>query len=175
MAFISSGGNVISFAEYEDVLAMDQRLFEANEFGTTVETIVEDALVRGTERILALIRASDWWRSYYLRQVAGNDTSIYTSGLLSVPAPSANKIKARQADFTDLACYYALAEILLPKVADFGNADTAERQKIGFYDEKFRARMKELLDAGDWYDFSGDNTIDPMEKQPAKSNLVRIR
>jgi hypothetical protein len=92
-----------------------------------------------------------------------------------MPALDPNKIKARQADFTDLAVYYALAEILLPKVADFGNADTAERQKIGFYDEKFRALLNELLDAGDWYDFSGDNTIAANEKRPSRQNLVRMR
>jgi hypothetical protein len=174
MAFILSSGNVISFAEYEDVLATDQRLFEANE-GLT-EIIVEDALVKSTTRILNNIRASDWWRSYYVRQSGASlNTNIFTSGLISVPAPEANKIKARQSDFTDLCVYFTLAEILLPKIADFGNADSAERQKIGFYDEKYRALFKGLLEAGDWYDFSGDNTIDSAEKQPNRQNLVRVR
>jgi hypothetical protein len=172
MAFISSSGNVISFAEYEDVLAIDQRLFEANE-GLT-EIIVEDALVKSTSRILAKIRASKWWRDYYVSKTTDLSNSV-TSTYLSVPALDPNKIKARQADFTDLAVYYVLAEILLPKVADFGNADTAERQKIGFYDEKFRALFTELLDAGDWYDFSGDNTITVDEKRPSRQNLVRAR
>lgn len=174
MAFILSSGNVISFAEYEDVLAKDQRLFEANEFGSTVETDVEDALIRATERILTQIRASDWWRNYFIRKTSDYST-IKTSTFFSVPAPEANKIKARQSDFTDLAVYYALAEVLLPKVADFGNADSAERQKIGFYDEKYRALMKELLEAGDWYDFDGDNTVEAEEKAPARLNLVRRR
>ena len=31
MAFIRNNGNVISFAEYQDVLDADQRLFDANE------------------------------------------------------------------------------------------------------------------------------------------------
>jgi hypothetical protein len=172
MAFISSGGNVISFAEYENVLAMDQRLFEANE-GLT-EIIVEDALVRATDRILTKIRSSKWWRDYYISKTA-DFSNVITVTFPSVPAPDANKIKARQADFTDLACYYALAEILLPKIADFGNTDTAERQKIGFYDEKFRAMFNELLEAGDWYDFSGDNTIATDEKRPSRQNLVRVR
>jgi len=174
MAFISANGSVISFAEYEDVLATDQRLFEANEGFT--EVIVEDALIKSTTRILTKIRATDWWRSYYLRQTAGqNNVNIFTSTLISVPAPEATKIKARTTDFTDLCVYYCLSEFLLPKVADFGNTDTAERQKIGFYDEKFRVLFKELIEAGDWYDFSGDNTIAANEKAPSRQNLVRIR
>lgn len=174
MAFITSGSDVISFAEYEDVTATDQRLFEANEGLDSVT--VEDALERGTTRILAKIQATDWWRAYYLRQSGGSvNSNIFTSGLISVPAPVGAKIKARQADFTDLCVYFTLAEILLPKVADFGNADTAERQKIGFYDEKFRALFKELIEAGDWYDFSGDNTITAAEKAPNHQNLVRRR
>ena len=166
MAFILSGGSVISFAEYDDVVARDQRLFEANEGLTDV--IVEDALVRATDRILTLIRSSGWWKSYYMKRSP-------STLAVNVPAPNADQIIARQADFTDLAVYYALSEIILPKVADFGNADTAERQKIGFYDEKFRALMTELLEAGDWYDFDGDNTVELNEKQNAKINLVRRR
>jgi len=174
MAFISSGGNVISFAEFTDATAMDSRLFESNE-GLT-EAVVEDAQVRATERILTEIRATEWWRSYYIRKSGvAESITLFTNTLISVPAPSANKIKARQNDFTDLCCYYAFAMILLPKVADFGNTDTAERQKIGFYEQKYRDRFRELIDAGDWYDWSGDNTIDSDEKAPTRTNLVRIR
>jgi hypothetical protein len=172
MAFISVQGNVTSFAELEDVQAIDQRLFEANE-GLT-EIIVEDALVKATSRILTKIRASKWWKDYYV-SLTTDTSSLVTPTYLSMPAVNPNKIKARQADFTDLAVYFALAEILLPRVADFGNADTAERQKIGFYDEKFRALYNELLEAGDWYDFSGDNTITQNEKRPSRQNLVRVR
>ncbi len=174
MAFILSGGNVISFAEYEDVTAKDQRLFEANEGFTEVN--VEDALVRSTTRILDLIRASDWWRSYYIKQSGSSvNANIYTSGLIDVPAPDANKIYTRKDDFTDLCVYYCLSEMLYPKVADFGNADSAERQKIGFYDEKYRARLKELLEDGDWYDFSGSGGVTASEKMPSRQNLVRVR
>jgi hypothetical protein len=55
MAFIKSGTTVLSFAEYNDVLSADQRLFEANE-GLTSD-VVESHLYRSTERILTLIRA----------------------------------------------------------------------------------------------------------------------
>lgn len=174
MAFITSGGNVLSFAEYEDVLAADQRLFEANE-GCFTDVIVEDALEKATTRILNKIKSSDWWKSYYVRQSGGSNSDIYTSTLISVPAPVGSKIRARQDEFTDMCVYFALAEYLYPKVADFGNADSAERQKIGFFDEKYRTMFKDLLEAGDWYDFSGDNTITASEKAPSRQNLVRIR
>ena len=175
MAFILSGSTVISFAEYEDVTAIDQRLFEANEFGANVETLVEDALEKATTRILNKIKSSDWWKGYYVRQTGGSDNSIYTSTMISVPAPVGSKIKARQDEFTDMCVYFALSEYLYPKVADFGNTDSAERQKIGFYDEKYRQMFKDLLEAGDWYDFSGDNTIAASEKAPSRQNLVRVR
>ena len=65
MAFISSGGNVIAFAEYQDVTACDQRVFEANE-GIADETMVEDLTIKATSRILQLIKNTSWWRSYYM-------------------------------------------------------------------------------------------------------------
>jgi len=172
MAFIVSSGNVISLAEYEDVTAMDQRLFEANEGFTDV--IVEDALEKATTRILNKIKSSEWWKSYYIRQ-NGNSTSILTSTLIDVPAPVGSKIINRRDEFQDMCVYYALSEYLYPKVADFGNTDSAERQKIGFYDEKFRTMFKDLLEAGDWYDFSGDGSVSTSEKAPSRQNLVRIR
>lgn len=172
MAFITSGSIVISFAEYEDVQAIDQRLFEANEGLTDV--IVEDALIKSTTRILNKIRASDWWKNYYIMRTQ-DLTSISARTGYSLPQPEGAKIKMRRDEFTDMCVYHALSEYLYPRVADFGNTDSAERQKIGFYDEKFREMFRALLDAGDWYDFSGDNTVDISEKQPTHQNLVRIR
>lgn len=174
MAFIIVGGNVISFAEYSDVTSTDQRLTEANE-GLT-ESIVEDHLVRATQRIIQLIRQTDWWRSYYIRQSGGNlNPAVFTDGLISVPAPDPNKILDRQADFTDLCVYYALSEIIYPKIADFNNQDSAEQKKIGVFGEKFRKRFQELIDAGDWYDFTGSGAVTAEEKMPVRTNLVRKR
>ncbi len=174
MAFILSGGNVISFAEYTDATALDKRFFEANDGITEVE--VEDLMTKATDRILQKIRQTDWWRSYYLRRSGiAESITVFTSTLIDVPAPDANKVKARQSDFTDMCVYFTFSEYLMPKYADFGNADTAERQKIGFYDEKFRELFRELIDAGDWYDWSGNSTISADEKQPTRTNLVRVR
>jgi hypothetical protein len=176
MAFITSNAQVISFAEYADVAEIDQRVFEANE-GLS-EDVVEDATIRSTERILYLIRNTDWWKSYYIRQSSAAGQSIndiFTSGLISVPLPDADNILTRQNDFTDLCCYYALSEYLLPKVADFSAQDNAEVRKIGVYNEKFRKLFDELIQDGAWYDFSGNGTITPAEKMPTVTNLRRIR
>ena len=169
-----SGTSVLSFAEYEDVTAIDQRVFEANEGLTSL--IIEDILMRSTQRIISILSASDWWRAYYIRQSAGTyDPLLYTSGLISVPSLNADRIKARSADFSDLCVYHALANYILPKIADFSNEDNAERVKIGFFNEKFRSMYQELLDDGSWYDFSGNGTISNTEKFPQRSNVVRVR
>ena len=66
MAFITNGaGDVISFAEYTDVVQKDQRLFESNvikipeESGfVDVTEFIEDMLERSTQRILLKLKAS---------------------------------------------------------------------------------------------------------------------
>lgn len=169
MAFVIESGSVTSFAEFQDVVERDQRLFEANE-GLS-DDIIDGLLVRATERVLSKIRATDWWKQYYLRR--GSDLQIVTSA--DIPAVNPNKIIGRQNDFTDLCVYTALSEFILPSIADFGNEDNAERQKMGYYTNKADALFGELISAGDWYDFDGDDTISSNEKQPGSYNLRRIR
>ena len=173
--WIISGGSVISFAEYGDVQTIDQRIFEQNEGLTS--SIVEDALIRSTTRILQNIGTSDWWRTYYLRMTGGTyDPLIYGSlGLLPVPNPDPNRIQDRQADFTDLCVYYCLSYYLLPKIADFSNEDNAERRKIGFFNEKYRGLFEELINDGSWYDWNNGGTITNSEKYVIRSNIVRVR
>lgn len=172
MAFITTGTTVLSFADYDDVVSKDQRIFEANE-GLTAD-IVEDALVRATSRIISMIRSTTWWKSYFIRQSGGTANVIIADGVVA-PAPNPYLIKDRLSEFTDLCVYYALSEYILPRVADFGNADSAERQKIGFYDEKARGLFRELIDAGDWYDFNADGNVTNAEKSPTVTNLKRVR
>jgi len=74
MAFITSGTTVLSFATYDDVVDRDQRVFEANE-GLTVD-VVEDLLIRSTERILSQLRSTNWWRAYYLKQSSASISSV---------------------------------------------------------------------------------------------------
>lgn len=169
MAFIKNGQNVISFAEYQDVVDADQRLFDTNE-GLT-DDIVENHLIRATERILSKLRASQWWQSYY---VSRNTTTVLNTRA-DIPALNANKIKDRYNDFTDLCVATAMGEYILPKIADFGTEDNAERQKMGYYNQRAEQLFAELITTGDWYDFDGSGSIASSEKSPGVYNLKRVR
>jgi hypothetical protein len=168
MAFITESGTVTSFAEFQDVVNKDQRLFDSNE-GLS-DDLVEQQLVRATERILTKLRASGWWRSYYTKR---STTALTTTA--DIPALDPNRIISRANDFTDLCVYTALADFILPSVADFGKEDNAERQKMGYYSQKADSLFGELIAAGDWYDFDDDNTIQSDEKSPGYYNLKRVR
>ncbi len=169
MSFIIDNSITISFADFNDVAEKDQRIFDANE-GLT-DDVVEDGLIRATERILTKIRSTSWWRSYYIRR----DNSIAYNSVADVPVVDPDKIKARLNDFRDLSIYMGLAEYILPIVADFGNEDNAERQKMGYYANKAETLFNELITAGDWYDFDDDGTIASTEKDPGQINLKRVR
>jgi hypothetical protein len=168
MSFIISGTTVRSFADYQDVVDRDQRIFESNEGLTDV--VVEDALIRASERLLARIKSSDWWKDYQFTRDASlkNDVRL-------IPSVNAARIVARKADFTDLCVYLALAEYILPKVADFSNLDSAEVQKIKYYEDKTEKMFVELIESGDFYDFAGDGTVNTSDKAPSKLNLIRAR
>jgi hypothetical protein len=169
MAFVEEAGAITSFAEFQDVVNKDQRLFEANE-GLS-DDIIETQLIRATERILTRLRSSSWWRSYYLNR----NTEISFRTVADIPALDATRIIARQNDFTDLCVYVALSEFILPSIADFGNEDNAERQKMGYYTQKANELFGELITAGDWYDFDDDGSISSEEKSPGQYNLQRVR
>lgn len=169
MAFVYESNSVVSFAEFDDVIERDQRLIDANE-GLS-DDVIDPLLVRATERILTKIRSSAWWRNYYVRR----DTSINYNTVADVPAVNPDLIRAREHDFTDLCVYTALSEFILPRVANFGQEDNEERQKMGYYTQKADALLNELITAGDWYDFNDDSTISSTEKQPGQVNLKRIR
>jgi len=178
MAFISSGGLVISFCDYDDVVERDQRITEANEIVFTpfndLEELVEHFAGRATQKIIYEIKDTDWWKSYFILKDQGA-TNISTLSYIDVPVPTTNKFVGRQQDWTDLCVYKTLYEYLLPKVADFSNEDSAEVKKIGFYREKYQSLFTVLIDAGDWYDFDGTGTINNMEKMPTRTNLYRVR
>jgi hypothetical protein len=170
MAFVTENDTVISFAEFQDVVNKDQRLFDSNE-GLSDDAI-DAQLVRATERILTQLRSSQWWQSYFLRRNT-NGTAI--TSVADIPALDPNLIKFRQNDFTDLCVYTALAEYILPGIADFGNEDNAEKQKMGYYTNKADKLFGELITAGDWYDFNDDDTITANERQAGQYNLKRVR
>lgn len=169
MAFVIENNSVVSFAEFQDVVDKDQRLFEANE-GLS-DDIIDAQLIRATERILTRIQATTWWRTYYVRR---DNVTVYNS-VADIPAVDPDKIILRQNDFTDLCVYTALAELILPSIADFGNEDNAERQKMGYYTNRADRLFGELISLGDWYDFDGDDTVQSNEKSPGSYNLARVR
>jgi len=159
MAFIKSGSKIISFADFQDVLDRDQRLFDANE-GLS-DDVIEGLLIRETERILTKIRSTTWWKDLFKNQ--------------AVPEVNASLILARQNDFTDLCVYGAMGEYILPMIADFGTQDNAERQKMMYYTQKADSLFDELIQQGDWYDFDSSGTIDASEKHSGSSLRKRIR
>jgi hypothetical protein len=169
MAFVIELGTVTSFAEFQDVVNKDSRLFDANE--SLSDDIVDAQLIRATERILTKLRSTAWWRSYYVNR----DNSISLTTVADIPALDINRIIGRQNDFTDLCVFTALADFILPSIADFGNEDNAERQKMGYYTQKADSLFGELISAGDWYDFDDSGTISSSEKSPGQYNLKRVR
>jgi hypothetical protein len=172
MAFIQFGNQFISFATSDDLYALDARLFEQNE--GLDDNYIQDQLIRSTTRILELLRSTDWWRSYYIaRNTGAGATVIHT--VADVPPLDPTNILARQDDFTDLCCYYAMYNYILPYIADFSNEDSAERRKMGYYQQKYDLLFGELIVAGDWYDFDDSATIDSADKQPGVWNLRRVR
>lgn len=169
MAFVIENDQVVSFAEFQDVVEKDQRIFSANE-GLS-DDVVDGALIRATERILVRIRNTGWWKGYYVNR----DSSISYQTTADIPGVDANRILGRQNDFTDLCVFVALAEYVLPGIADFNDENSSERQKMAYYTGRASQLFNELVQAGDWYDFDGDGTITGNEKQPGAINLKRVR
>lgn len=165
MAFIISGQTVVSYAEASDVKDKDQRVFESNEIAfadapdqpANLDDYIEDLTTKSTARISRKIRASARWREYL------GLTTGYQS-VNDLPEFDPNRIKSRKSDFTDMCCYYTLKEYLLPKVADFGNPESPEVQKIKYYENKFEDLFTELMDMMDWYDADDDGSVEEAEK-----------
>lgn len=164
MAFIVSGGTVISYADALDIRDKDQRIYECNEINFTdapaapgnLNEYIEDLATKSTARINQKIRASAQWRSYLASQ--GGDYSSQ-----NIPAFEPEKIRSRQSDFTDLCAYYVLKEYLIPKIATF-EENSAEVYKIQYYEQKFDQVLTELLQFWDWYDYDGGGSITSSER-----------
>ena len=182
MAFITDGGgNVISFAEYTDILQKDQRLLESNIIKIPAESgfadvtdFLEDICEKSTDRILLKLKASTWWQSY--NSYVGNP--ITNLNALPNVNPNlidpANKLNRRQ-QFTDLCVYYAFAQYILPLIADFGNPESEEVSKIQYYDAKFNDLFNELIAIADWYDYDASGTVDADEKAITYARTRRTR
>jgi hypothetical protein len=169
MAFNYNNSTFVSFAVFADVVQRDSRLFEANEV-VNDSTLINDLLTLSSQRILSKIKNTDWWAKYNFDRNASLQNDIRR-----VPDVNPDKIDGMQQEFKDLNIYHVLFEYVLPKVADFGNPDSAEVQKIKHYKDQFDMLYKEIIEAGSWYDYSGDNTISYTEVQPVTVNRVRTR
>lgn len=165
MAFILNESlEIVSFADYQDVFDTDARVFLENE-GLT-DAIIEGFTTRSTERILAQLKGTNWYKSLAFSHGAS---------VLTMPDLNANYIKSRQSDFTDLCVYYTLSNYVLPKVADFGSDTNAEVVKISFYNEKYNSLFVELTANADWYDYDGNGTVADNEVAYSPVNYKRVR
>lgn len=169
MAFVIANNTVVSFAEYTDVLQRDQRLFELNE-GLS-DDVVEPLLERATQRIQTRLSNTEWYRTYYVKRT----TNLSLKSVADIPAMDLDRIVGRQQDFTDLCVYVALSEYILPLVADFGNDDSAERKKMGYYSVQAEKLLQELVALGDWYDFDDDGVVEQKERDPGVYIVKRVR
>jgi len=168
MSFNYNNSTFVSFAVTSELDDRDQRLFESNE-GLTTE-IVDGLLAQASQRILTQFRNTDWWKQYQF----GNNSALHND-VRMLPSVDPAKIKAREQEFKDMNIYFALAEYIYPRVADFGNETDAGMVKIKFYRDQYTALFEEVLQSGDWYDFDGDATVEVNEKRPSRLNLVRVR
>ena len=179
MAFVTdAGGNVTSYAEYTDVLQKDQRLLEANVIKVPAESgfvdatdFIEDMLSKATDRINIKFKASSWYIGYL------NYTGQGVSNPALMPDFNPNYVLSRKQEFTDMAVFYCMYYYLLPLVADFSGEDdqSAEVQKIKYYEDKFQGLFNELIALADWYDADGDGVIEASEKVWTAQTVRRSR
>jgi hypothetical protein len=141
-------------------------IFESNENVTSIQVV--DTLTQASQRILSKIKSTDWWQDYQFTR----DPSLNRDVKL-VPAVDPDNIILSEQLFKDLNIYFAFAEYLMPRVADFSN--DSDVNKINFYKDQFNSLFKELIEDGSWYDFDADGTVEVTERQPSRINLVRIR
>jgi hypothetical protein len=182
MAFITNGaGDVISFAEYTDVVQKDQRLFESNvikipeESGfVDVTEFIEDMLERSTQRILLKLKASSWWQGYlaYVGSPVSNLNALPNVNPNLIDPGNANN---RRTAFTELCVYHAFSQYILPLIADFGNEESEEVAKIKYYDARFNDLFNELISLADFYDFDNSGTVDTDEKAISYAPTRRTR
>lgn len=182
MAFVTDGGgNVISFAEYTDIVQKDQRVFESNNIKIPAESgfvskedFVEDMLQKSTDRILLKMKASTWWQRYNAF-VGSPITDLNVLPNVNPNQIDPGNLQGRRQQFTEMCVYYCFAEYLFPLFADFGNEESQEVAKIRYYKDKFTDIFNELLALADWYDADDDGTVEDSEKATSYIRTRRTR
>lgn len=190
MAFVTNASsNVISFAEYTDVVQKDQRIFESNNLKIPAESgfldvteFIENLLEKSTDRITLKMKTSAWWKSY--NNYTGNTYELHNLPDINKDRIDPGNLLGRQQQFTDMCVYYCFKEYIMPLFAEFGNDESPEVAKIQYYDQKFNDIFTELLSVADWYDADGDGTVESSEKltsfartrrSRSKVNIVTVR
>ena len=168
MSFNYNESVFVSFAVTSEVALRDQRLFEVNE-GLTSE-LVDTLLAQASQRILTQLRNTDWWKLYNFKRNADLNSDVRL-----LPSVDPDNITSREQEFKDLNIYFALAEYIYPRVADFGNETDSGMAKIKFYQDQYAKLFKEVVESGDWYDYDADGSVETTEREPVKLNLVRVR
>lgn len=145
-----SAGNVVAWASGEDVRDRDQRLFEINDVdfswssqnpGNLTEYLDDICKISAT-RIHSEISTHPGWLSHQ------GDAEFQPDLVLS-----------RHQDFLDLNVCHALSDYVLPKIADFGNPDSSEVNKITYYEARYNRILESLMGRMDWYDTNQDGVI----------------
>lgn len=159
MAFITENGTVTSFADYQAVVNMDERLFAKHEGISQYD--ITNFLKRSTDRILTKLKATDWWAK----------TSGYS---ILRPDLDRDKIIARKDDFGDMCVYFAMYTYILPRLTQFEEGSDG-LNKIRYYRRLYNDIFEELLIDADWYDKDGDATIEAGEVFEQLPNLRLVR
>ena len=68
-----------------------------------------------------------------------------------------------------------LSEFVLPKIADFGNPESPELQKIQYYNTKFDELFSEVTAIWDWYDVDNSGSISDSERKTQQPRTRRTR
>lgn len=150
MAFIKTSTETLSFAEYADITNADKRVFDDNN-EIDVQDDIENELIKSTTIIVNRL-----------------------SGILGITVDSF-KIEGRLQDFTDLCVYHCLAKRILPGVANFGDDDVSQRNKMAYYATEYEVLFKELVESGDWYDTDADGTVEDSESVATVIDKRRVR
>lgn len=123
-------------ANDDDLVAIVPDIFDHG-----VETF-ETELTRSTDDVNRRVK-SDWWAQYH-------DPKNFDS----------SKLKA--SEWERATIYHALAYYILPRLSNFQEDDTFQRQMV-FYKERYNEEFAAILAAGFYYDDDGDGIYEDGE------------
>tara|TARA_B100001057_G_scaffold382313_1_gene388335 strand:+ start:17 stop:433 length:417 start_codon:yes stop_codon:yes gene_type:complete len=125
-----------AYANDEDLVAIIPDIFDHGVENFSAE------LTRSTDDVKRRIK-SDWW-------MLDNDPNSY----------DATKLKALEHKRTTI--YHALAYYILPRLSNFTETDSFQKQ-MTFYRDRYEEEFKAVLSAGISYDDDGDGSYSTSE------------